>query len=306
MSPPISTFHVAVVSGDLEAARELLEVERGPLAVSCDADGQSSLHLASLYGDCEMMALLLRHAPLHKFPPNRRGNTPLHCASLSGSSEAVRVLFGHMDTSGSQLNHANLWGETAAHLAAGAGHRAVIEVLRELGADLEARDSWGRTATEVFQENYAGAGKGELAAAPVAAARAATAAAVPRALSKRIEAPLDERLLAELLADPETDLTGKDMFGWAALHKLASWGHQRGLSAVLKEIERRRAGSILDALTQRGGPEGKTVLHCAVDSGWAAARLIKSMFSYLTREEAEQIKDAKDKAGAKASLPEGL
>lgn len=201
------------------------------------------------------------------------------------------------------LNHANLWGETAAHLAAGAGHHAVLEALAELGAEMELRDAWGRTAAEVFSENYAG-----IVAAAAAPDRFTGPTSLPATcvLSKRLEAPLDEGLLSRLLADPKTDLAGKDMFGWSALHKLASWGHQRGLSAVLKEVERRSAVTVFEALSQKGGPEGKTVLHCAAESGWPAGRLIKSIFSYLTIEEAEALKAAVDKKGEKAVLPESL
>lgn len=55
------------------------------------------------------------------------------------------------------LQAGNRWGETALHVAAGAGHAHVCALLLRLGASAAAVDTWGRTPLTVAREQGAAA-----------------------------------------------------------------------------------------------------------------------------------------------------
>lgn len=79
----------------------------------------------------------------------------LHIASQSNSLRCARAL---LDVGGAQLDATNEWCETPLHLAAAAGHVALVEVLlaasRERQYDWQdAKDRWGRSVPRVAREH---------------------------------------------------------------------------------------------------------------------------------------------------------
>ena len=79
----------------------------------------------------------------------------------------------------------------------------------------------------------------------------------PRALSKLIEYPGDPDRLIALLADPTVDPQGKDMYGWTALHKFASWDKTDLLDILLTTVDN------IDVNVR--GHDQFTCIHAAVD-----------------------------------------
>jgi len=78
------------------------------------------------------------------------GVTPLHLAADEGDAAICSLLIAH----GALLDpRLTVWSATPLHLAAVRGHDRIIELLRNAGADVEARDSFGRTYAELCAEH---------------------------------------------------------------------------------------------------------------------------------------------------------
>ena len=115
-------------------------------------------------------------------------------------------------------------------------------------------------------------------------------------LSKLIEYPGDYHELSKLLGDTETDINGKDMYGWAAIHKYASWDKLDSLKLLISFLP-----DVQD-IYLRGGPHGFTCLHSAIDMG------ALKCYHYLITVMDESVCDktgvsAQDFARAKGILP---
>jgi hypothetical protein len=146
----------AAARGDLGLVRELLTRGCTP---SCDGEGANPLHYAALYGqNCVLKELLrsgcpvnasdrLGWTPLHVSAHggqecvlcdlieaganvnaiNKAGRTPLHCAALQDRQIICEVLLKHM----ARTSIADRCGMTPAHCAAAAGHKHLVQLLRE-------------------------------------------------------------------------------------------------------------------------------------------------------------------------------
>ena len=115
-------------------------------------------------------------------------------------------------------------------------------------------------------------------------------------LSKLIEYPGDYHELSKLLGDTEIDINGKDMYGWAAIHKYASWDKLDSLKLLISSLP-----DVQD-IYLRGGPHGFTCLHSAIDMG------AMKCYHYLITIMDESVCDktgvsAQDFARAKGILP---
>jgi ankyrin repeat protein len=86
-----------------------------------------------------------------------------------------------------------------------------------------------------------------------------------------MEYPGDPDRLITLLNDPTVDPNGRDMFGWTALHKFASWD-----KVDLIDILLTLSPCPID-LNCQGGPDQFSCLHCAVDMG--AKRAVSYLIS---------------------------
>lgn len=75
------------------------------------------------------------------------GSTPLHCATWKGHREVVGLLLEHGADVNAQNNNDH-WGTTPLHAAAHANQRAIAEMLIASGADIHAKNLNGRTPLE--------------------------------------------------------------------------------------------------------------------------------------------------------------
>jgi len=72
---------------------------------------------------------------------DRFGRTSLHLASLRGDTEIVELLL----EAGANVNIKNKFGWTPLHLAAREGHIDIVQMLLEAGANIGAKNKFGRT-----------------------------------------------------------------------------------------------------------------------------------------------------------------
>jgi ankyrin repeat protein len=156
----------AVKEGNRQAVRQLLRTKTA--ANSAEADGTTPLHWAVRAGDLETAKLLLA-AGARVGAANRYDVTPLALAAANGDAAAVQLLLdagadpnttsadgetvlmtaartGKVDAAralivrGANVNAAETWmGETAVMWAAAEGHAAMVKLLAEAGAALDAK-----------------------------------------------------------------------------------------------------------------------------------------------------------------------
>jgi hypothetical protein len=92
---------------------------------------QSSLPKAALYGNKEVVQLLLEKGAALEAKDNRRGQTPLSLAVEKGHEAVVRLLL----EKGAALEATDIWGRTPLWWAVEKGHEAVVRLLLEKGAE---------------------------------------------------------------------------------------------------------------------------------------------------------------------------
>ena len=105
-------------------------------------NGDTPLMLASFYGNIPVVKLLLAR----EVEVNRPGWTALHYAAINGSSEIVKLL---LDASAYVDDESPDDKMTPVMLAAMRGRVAVVEVLRDNGADLTLKNKDGLTAMDL-------------------------------------------------------------------------------------------------------------------------------------------------------------
>lgn len=103
--------------------------------------GWTPLHAAAEWGDCIVIAMLLKHGA-----STRRqtvdGDTPLHIAVQNGHLTACQMLL----SADADPNTGNSEASTPLHVAAEEGHLEIIQLLLRRGADIHARNTSGSTA----------------------------------------------------------------------------------------------------------------------------------------------------------------
>lgn len=100
----------------------------------------SNLILASYFGFEGVVRLLIANGAAIK-SRGERGITALHVAAKNGHKAVVQLLL----EAGANVRSKND-GETALHKATIEGHKAIVQLLLEKGADIESRDPLDRTA----------------------------------------------------------------------------------------------------------------------------------------------------------------
>jgi ankyrin repeat protein len=126
-------LHWAVRAGDLETAKLLLAA--GARATAANRYGVTPLALAAANGDAPAVQMLL-DAGADANTTGADGETVLMTAARTGKVEAARALI----VRGANVNAAETWmGETALMWAAAEGHGAMVKLLAEAGAALDAR-----------------------------------------------------------------------------------------------------------------------------------------------------------------------
>ena len=141
-------LHFAAINGLLEVAQILLE--RNADVNSQNNHGSTPLLLASEYGYPDVVQLLQDYKA-DLYLRDSDGDTPLHCAAIGGQLEVSRLLL----KLNVEVNSRNVNGSTPLHLASMGsrltlkGSVVVVRLLLDHGADVQARDLSGKTASEV-------------------------------------------------------------------------------------------------------------------------------------------------------------
>ncbi len=101
-----------------------------------------------------------------------------------------------------------------------------------------------------------------------------------------MEYPGDITKLKDMIDKPDAfNAAGKDMFGWCAIHKFASWNKVDLLEVILNP------GILSPAdVNDTSNPDGFSVVHCCVDNG-----AIQSL--NLLLRDSRVVRDANDKKG---------
>ena len=125
--------------------------KRVPVRPPIDSDPELSIHDAAYSGDLEKIRLLLKGAPdLASSTAHVFEVTPLHMAAGKGHKAVVELLV----VTGTKVNAKSVTGETPLHYAASAGHKEVVAVLLANGADANAKDNGGSTAMHKAVANH--------------------------------------------------------------------------------------------------------------------------------------------------------
>jgi hypothetical protein len=121
-------LHEAVVNGDIDAVRRLLE-QGADIEAKDPGSGASPLHYAVMKGRMQVIDLLLsRNADVNS--RTRNGTTPLHTAALYARLEvAERLIELRAD-----INAVSAGGSTPLALATAARNKPIAELLRARGA----------------------------------------------------------------------------------------------------------------------------------------------------------------------------
>ncbi|MDE0593792.1 MAG: acyltransferase family protein [Roseibacillus sp.] len=117
------TIWGAARTGNTEVLRQHLE--RGLAPDLKDKDGLTALTWASLLGQQECAALLIRHGA-YVNTRDGKGNTPLHAAALLGRSQSAQLLLAH----GADVNAVSLEGNTP--LDSAAAHWWIVQATADM------------------------------------------------------------------------------------------------------------------------------------------------------------------------------
>ena len=100
------------------------------------------LHVAAFYGNTEMVEYLISEGA-DVNTPVAHGETALHFAAQNGHLETVKILL----TKGAKTDVRDRWdGQTPLHLAVLFNRKEVVTLLISHGVDVNAKDSYGKTA----------------------------------------------------------------------------------------------------------------------------------------------------------------
>ena len=114
-----------------------------------DDDDDTPLHSAALYGDLEMVQVLLDYG-VDVDCPNIYGSTPLNYASRFGHRNAARVVRLLIER-GADPNTRGLFGYTPLHSASLNGRIEIARLLIEHGANVEVKNKYSMTPLDVAQ-----------------------------------------------------------------------------------------------------------------------------------------------------------
>ena len=134
-----TALHCAVLEGHHDVVEVLIDA--GADIDARTSEGRAPLHYACEDGKLAIVKVLLK-AGADVCATDNEGTTCLMLASICGHTETVRYLVGLPDV---EVNHGENDCFTALHFAVQEGHRDVVEVLIDAGADIDARTSEAST-----------------------------------------------------------------------------------------------------------------------------------------------------------------
>ncbi|XP_076809089.1 ankyrin repeat domain-containing protein 27-like [Clavelina lepadiformis] len=128
-----TSLHIAAMTGNHEMVDMLVSL--GAELNSSDYHGATPLHLAAQAGRQSAIFLLL-HAGSNPVAEDNNHNTPLHLACLGGHEGCVKALL-YYDPAATvvKVNSANEMGDTPLHIASKWGYVNIAQCLVEYGAD---------------------------------------------------------------------------------------------------------------------------------------------------------------------------
>ena len=138
-------LHASALEGHIEVS-QLLFAHGADINSRC-ADEYTPLHYASIRGHLRIVTWLLGHGA-EVNPKARRGWTPLHCAADGGHLDVCRILL----KSNADVDSRDDYGSTPLHDASkrlDEGSTVVVRLLLDYGADAQALNLEGKTASEV-------------------------------------------------------------------------------------------------------------------------------------------------------------
>ncbi|XP_061353913.1 uncharacterized protein LOC133298598 [Gastrolobium bilobum] len=152
--PHLRDLSAAAQRGDLHALRLALDNLTGSINEPVE-DGDTALHLTCLYGHLACVQLLLeRGADLEA--KDEDGAIPLHDACAGGFTEIVQLLINRANDSDHikrMLESVDAEGDTPLHHAARGEHVNVIRLLLSYGASSTKTNLYGKTPTELPEQD---------------------------------------------------------------------------------------------------------------------------------------------------------
>lgn len=131
----------AILSGNVNAAKNLLSIGGDPNNAINYHRGLKPLHVAASSGNTRMVKLLLNHGADPKMQ-NMQGRTPFDIAVLKGHATVVEEL---LKQGGASVNSRDYLGTTPLHFAASQGHANVVRKLLNHGAKVNSKSDVGQT-----------------------------------------------------------------------------------------------------------------------------------------------------------------
>jgi ankyrin repeat protein len=146
--PPLDIFEAAALPDAEGRGGELLQADPG-LARAWSSDGFTPLHLASFFGRAKMAAILLdRGAEPSAVSRNPMSVEPLHSAAAVRDTAIIRMLLDH----GADVNARQAGGWTPLHAAAMFGDAPLAELFLSRGAVADLPNDQGKTALDLALE----------------------------------------------------------------------------------------------------------------------------------------------------------
>lgn len=140
-------FHLALKNGSLGMVKLLLN--HGADVTKVDSKGLTSLHLAARNLQTDVIEFILEYG-LDTESRSKYGDTALRYAAQSANSKGCKALL----RSGAMVNYCQCaQSTTPLHEAVKIQDVATVQVLLEHGANVEARDSTGKSVVEIVAES---------------------------------------------------------------------------------------------------------------------------------------------------------
>lgn len=145
----ISLLQIAAKNDQAQIVKTL--IDRGAGVLQKDKNRRTALHEAAHFASPELVKILL-DSGASTLAQDSRQRTPLHEAAESGSIEKIQLLKHDVD-----INCQDQDGLTPLMLALDSGYEKLVDLLVELGGNIESRDCENRTplirATKAEQED---------------------------------------------------------------------------------------------------------------------------------------------------------